>query len=117
MIISDDRFGAAYTLEDGTEKVFDDLGGLLIHGRETGELSEAVIWVSDFDERVLVDAETSSYVPTLGVASPMGHGILAFSDLDGEVIDWATVVELPVTDGLVGDHHEGGGGMDMGDGG
>ncbi|MEA1904156.1 MAG: nitrous oxide reductase accessory protein NosL [Actinomycetota bacterium] len=118
MIIDDPRFAASYRLEDGTEKVFDDLGGLIIHGREAGELETASVWVSDFEEKVFVEAETAHFVPTLGVASPMGHGILAFSnmdramkaaaDLDGEVIDWATVRELPAMDGLVGHHH-----MDM----
>ena len=68
-----------------------------------------------------VDAEAAVYVPTLSVASPMGHGIFAFADragadgfahdVGGEVIDWATVLLLPVTDGLVGDHHA----HDMGD--
>lgn len=117
MIIDDPRFAAAYRTADGVEKKFDDLGGLILEGRDSGELEEASVWVSDFDEEVLIEADTAFYVPTLGVVSPMGHGILAFShedramktatDLDGEVIDWATVIELPVTeDGLVGKHHD-----------
>lgn len=46
----------------------------------------------------------------------MGHGILAFStreraeafatDVGGEVITWEAVIELPVEDGLLGDHHD-----------
>lgn len=116
MIIEDPRFAATYRLDDGTEKIFDDLGGLIIKGRETGDLeSGATVWVSDFDDEVLIESETAFYVPTMGVASPMGHGILAFSeesralataeDLGGEVITWETVLELPVMDGLVGHHH------------
>jgi copper chaperone NosL len=122
MIIEDPRFAASYRLDDGTEKVFDDLGGLIIEGRESGELaSGALVWVSDFDDEVLIESETAFYVPTMGVTSPMGHGILAFGeesraqkaaqDLGGEVITWETVVELPVMDGLVGHHHS-----DMDDG-
>jgi copper chaperone NosL len=121
MIIDDPRFAASYRLEDGSEKVFDDLGGLIIQGRETGELESAVVWVSDFDEEVFIEAETAHFVPTLGVSSPMGHGILAFADMEramkaatdlgGEVIAWEVVKEMPVTDGLLGHHH-----MDMGDG-
>lgn len=117
MIIDDPRFAAVYRTADGAEKKFDDLGGLVLEGRESGELEEASVWVSDFDEEVLIEADTAFYVPTRGVVSPMGHGILAFSDedramktamdLDGEVIEWATVIELPVTDdGLVGHHHD-----------
>ncbi len=116
MIVDDPRLAAAFHLDDGTEKVFDDLGGLIVNGRESGELSEADVWVSDFDNEVLIEANSAYFVPTLGVASPMGHGILAFSDLSraeatatdlgGEVIRWGAVVDLPVIDGLVGDHHE-----------
>jgi copper chaperone NosL len=119
MIIGDARFAAAYRLEDGTEKKFDDLGDLILHGREHGELESVQVWVSDFDNEVLIDAVTAHYVPTLGVVSPMGHGILAFADLDraqetagelgGEVIGWETVKELPVVEGRVGHHHEEGG--------
>ena len=115
MIVDDARFAAAYRAADGTERVFDDLGGLIIYGRESGELAAASVWVSDFEQEVMIDAESAFYVPTLGIASPMGHGILAFSDraradstaadLDGQVITWAVAMELPVVEGLVGQHH------------
>jgi copper chaperone NosL len=118
MIIDDARFAAAYRLADGTEMAFDDLGGLIIHGRDSGELDEATeLWVSDFDDEMLIDAMSAFFVPTLGVASPMGHGILAFAahdrameaaaELGGEVIDWETVIALPVMEGMVGDHRHG----------
>ncbi len=116
MIIDDQRFAASYTLDDGTETIFDDLGGLIVYGRESGELVAATVWVSDFEEERMISAGSALYVPTLGVTSPMGHGILAFSDraraesfaaeLGGEVITWDVVVDLPVLDGLVGDHHD-----------
>ncbi len=116
MIVDDPRFAAAYRLNDGTERVFDDLGGLILSGREWGELNTVDVWVSDFDNEILVEAISAYFVPTLGVVSPMGHGILAYSDrsraeamaseLDGEVITWDTVVDLPVLDGLVGGHHD-----------
>lgn len=117
MIIDDPRFAAAYRLPDGTEKKFDDLGDLVIHGREDDGFASARVWVSDFDDEVLVEAASAWYVPTLGVTSPMGHGLVAFSDraraeafataIEGEVIDWDTVVGLPVTGGRVGHHHDG----------
>ncbi len=116
MIVDDPRFAAAYRLDHGTEKIFDDLGGLIVNGRESGDLSEADVWVSDFENEVLIEANSAYFVPTLGIVSPMGHGILAFSDLsraqatatdlDGEVIRWDAVVDLPVIDGLVGGHHD-----------
>ena len=117
MIIDDPRFAAAYRSVDGVEKTFDDLGGLIIHARAAQELEGARVWVSDFDEQTLIDADTAHYVPTLGVVSPMGHGIIAFADrgqaeevaadLGGEVIGWETVKELPVTEGRLGHQHEG----------
>lgn len=112
MIISEARFASAYRLADGTEKAFDDVGGMVIHGRDSGELDDATAWVHDFETEEWVEATVAFYVPTRAVASPMGHGILAFADqaraeafagdLDGEVIDWTTVLALPVVDGLVG---------------
>lgn len=116
MIIDDPRFAASYRLADGTDRKFDDLGGLILFGRESGELDDARVWVSDFDQERMIEAGSAYYVPTLGVASPMGHGILAFADearamemaghIDGAVIPWTTVTELPVIEGLVGHHHQ-----------
>lgn len=115
MSIDDARFASAYRLADGTERLFDDLGGLILYGRETGELDQAEVWVSDFETQQLIRGESAFFVPTRGVSSPMGHGLLAFGDeerarafahdLEGEVLVWEEVAALPVTDGLVGDHH------------
>jgi copper chaperone NosL len=115
MIIDEARFAAAYRSADGTEKAFDDVGGLIIHGREAGDLDGATIWVHDFETEDWVEAPQAFYVPTIAVASPMGHGILSFADeeratkfandLGGEVLGWEIVVNLPVVEGLVGDHH------------
>ena len=116
MTIVDARFAAAYRLDDGTEKKFDDVGGLIIHGRDSGELDAAEVWVADFETEALIDARKAHYVPTLAVASPMGHGLLAFgeeqravqfaADIGGEVLTWEVVSELPVMDGRIGHHHE-----------
>lgn len=118
MSIDDPRFAAGYRLADGTEKIFDDLGGLILHHRKAGDdLSTASVWVHDFETEEWAEATTAHYVPTLSVASPMGHSILAFSDrdraeqaaadLDGEVISWTVVLELPETEGRLGHHHTG----------
>lgn len=108
MIIDDPRFASAYVTGEGGEwRTFDDLGGLLIHGRETGELDGAHVWVSDFETEEWVEADQAHFVPTRGVASPMGYGVLAFSGedraaafaygIDGEVVDWEAVLRLPLT--------------------
>lgn len=124
MIISEARFAAAYRSTDGSERIFDDLGGLLLSSRESGEaLDPASTWVHDFETEEWVAVEHAYFVPTLSVTSPMGHSIISFNDesranafaadVGGEVILWDAVVSLPSADGLVGDHH-GEGGMDMG---
>jgi len=115
MVISEARFAAAYRLADGTEKIFDDIGGMLKHGQENGEVTDAVAWVHDFTTEEWVEAAAAFYVPTRSVATPMAHGIVAFSDhsramefaagVDGEVVDWETVLRLPIIDGLIGHHH------------
>jgi copper chaperone NosL len=116
MIISEPNHAAAYRLPDGTEKLFDDVGGMVKHGRAQGEFDTATAWVHDYETEEWVAVEDAFFVPTLSVATPMGHGIIAFGDrgradvfaaaVDGQVIDWATVLELPVVDGLVGDQHQ-----------
>ena len=121
MIISEARFATAYRLADGTNKKFDDVGNMVIHLDATGD-SPTEMWVHDFETEAWVTAEAAFFVPTLSVASPMGHSILSFSDegraqafandVDGEVIDWATVRSLPIMNGLVGQHHMHRDGMD-----
>ncbi|MEZ5175433.1 MAG: nitrous oxide reductase accessory protein NosL [Acidimicrobiia bacterium] len=116
MIINEARFAAAYRLDDGTQKIFDDVGGLLIHQRSTADsLDPGTTWVHDYETEEWVAAADAYFVPTLSVTSPMGHSIVSFADrdraeafaadVDGEVITWSTVMELPVVDGLVGNHH------------
>ena len=117
MIISEARFAAAYRLGDGTEKKFDDLGGLLIHGHETGDLATATVWVHDYQTEEWLEAPAGHYVPTRSAHTPMGYGILAFSDhgratefavgVDGEVIGWDVVLELPTSERHVQHPHEG----------
>ena len=121
MIISEARFATAYRLADGTTKKFDDVGNMVLHLNDTGD-APSDVWVHDFETEAWVTAETAFFVPTLSVASPMGHSILSFSDegraqtfandVDGEVIDWATVRALPIVHGLVGHHHMHGDEMD-----
>lgn len=116
MIISEARFAAGYRLADGTEKIFDDLGGLLLSSRENGDtLDPSRTWVHDFETEEWVTVEDAFFVPTLSVASPMGHSIVSFADearaesfatdVGGEVIRWGVVADLPAESGLVGHHH------------
>jgi copper chaperone NosL len=118
MIINEEKFAAAYTLDDGTEKSFDDVGGLVLHQRETGDvLNLENTWVHDYETVDWVDVQNAYFVATLSVSTPMGHSILAFSDearaqafassVDGEVVLWDVVFAMPAQDGLIGQHHDG----------
>jgi len=118
MIINEEKVAAAYTLDDGTEKSFDDVGGLVLHQRETGDsLNLENTWVHDFETVEWVDVENAYFVATLSVSTPMGHSILSFSDeeraqtfassVGGEVVLWDVVFAMPAQDGLIGQHHNG----------
>lgn len=116
MTVDDPRFAAAYRPAEGTEKVFDDVGGMVIYGRDHGELETSKIWVHDYETEEWVAADAAFFVPTQSVPTPMGHGILAFAsqeraeafaaDLGGTIISWEEVTALPVDDGLLGEHHD-----------
>lgn len=118
MIINEEKFAAAYTLDDGTEKSFDDVGGLVLHQRETGDsLNLDNTWVHDYETVEWVDVQNAYFVATLSVSTPMGHSILSFSDeeraqafassVGGEVVLWDVVFAMPAQDGLIGPHHDG----------
>lgn len=116
MIITEIGHAAAYRLDSGEEKKFDGIGEMLIYGREHGEFAAATAWVHDYWSEEWVRAETAFYVPTRSVSSPMGHGIFGFSsharasefaaEVGGEAIDWVTVLQLPIIEGLVGEHRD-----------
>jgi copper chaperone NosL len=120
MIIQDPRFASAYRLADGTEKVFDDVGDMVIHVREAGDdVDGDAAWVYDFETEEPVVVDAAYFVPTVSRASPMGHSILAFADeerarafaddVGAEVIGWSDVMAMSTHEGLLGEHHDNGG--------
>ena len=115
MIISEERFASAYRLADGTEKIFDDVGGMLQHGHETGEIRDAEAWVHDYETEEWIRAESGYYIITQRITTPMAFGVIAFGDqaraaafgrdVDGDVVGWDTVLELPPGDLItIGSH-------------
>jgi copper chaperone NosL len=118
MIVSEAKFAAAYTTPDGTKLSFDDVGDLLLYQRsESDPIDPNEAWVHDYVTEEWVPVSNAFFVPTLSVATPMGHSNISFadeasanafaSDVDGEVLRWAVVADLPAMDGLVGHHHMG----------
>lgn len=123
MIVSEARFAAAYTTPEGEKLAFDDIGDLLMYQRETQDpIDTDEAWVHDYETEGWVTVEDAFFVPTLSVMTPMGHSIISFADetratafaadVDGEVILWGVVVDLPSVNGLIGYHHVVGGEMD-----
>jgi len=116
MIINEEKYAAAYTLGNGTERLFGDLGDLIRFQRMTGELIDPErTWVHDVETVEWVGVTNAYFVATLSVRTPMGHGIVALSDegrantfaseVDGEVIRWDVVFALPEHNRLIGQHH------------
>ncbi len=124
MLITEDRFAAAYRV-DGEVKRFDDIGGMLLHGTDTGDLPMAAddAWVHDLVSRAWVAAPAAWYVVVAGLATPMGYDIVAFADRSaaeaftdertGMIYDWSELIGFSIEDGKLvhqhGTEHEGAG--------
>lgn len=98
MIISDKRFAAAYRLEDGSVKKFDDPAEMtLILAQE--ETQPVGVWVKDYDTQEWLDAASATYVRSAILKSPMGFNVAAFGSKEralevagtdeGETVEWA----------------------------
>lgn len=76
MIVSDARFAAGYTDEDGIPRAFDDIGCMAEFVRERGE-PPYVLWVSDYNTGDWVRAAGAWFVQSDDVVTPMGSGVVA----------------------------------------
>jgi len=79
MIISEEKFAAAYWTEGGEARRFDDIGGMLAYISEESE-DVASYWVHDFANGEWIRAEEAYYVLDSQLMTPMGFGIAAFAD-------------------------------------
>jgi copper chaperone NosL len=79
MIISDERFAAAYWTADGVARRFDDIGGMVEYHQKHGE-DVATFWVHDYPTGEWVRAESATFVMNKGLQTPMGFGIAACAD-------------------------------------
>lgn len=79
MIISDERFAAAYWTTDGAARRFDDIGGMVAHYVDSGD-AVASFWVHDYVSGEWITAETATYVVAGGLHTPMGFGVAACAD-------------------------------------
>jgi len=79
MIISEEKYAAAYWTETGEARRFDDIGGMLAHITTESE-EVASYWVHDFETAEWLRAEEATYVTDGDLITPMGFGIVAFAD-------------------------------------
>lgn len=116
MLITEPRFAAAYRI-DGEARPFDDIGGMLLYGTKTGELSarSVEVWVHDRDTGDWIAAGGAHYVVADGLVTPMGYGIVAFIDparareyasgYDTDVHSWTDLFEFTIEPGRLGHDH------------
>ena len=81
MIISEARFAAAYYTPDGEAHRFDDIGGMLTHHAKMQE-DVAQFWVHDYETEEWIVAEEANFVSSEALQTPMGFGVIAFSEQD-----------------------------------
>ena len=79
MIISEPRFAAAYYTVGGDARRFDDIGGMAIHHAEHQE-DVVQFWVHDYITETWIIADQAYFVMSDNLQTPMGHGVVAFSD-------------------------------------
>jgi copper chaperone NosL len=108
MIVSDARYAAGYTDEDGIPRAFDDIGCMAQFIRERGDIPY-VLWVSDYNTGEWVQAASAWFVQSDEVASPMGSGVVAVASessareiaarLSGTVLHFGELTAGNATDG------------------
>ncbi|MCO5172493.1 MAG: nitrous oxide reductase accessory protein NosL [Planctomycetes bacterium] len=79
MIISEERFAAAYVTPSGEVRRFDDLGCLTAHPQERAERADEV-WVHDHETRAWLRGREAHIVRAPGLITPMGTGLVAAAD-------------------------------------
>ena len=78
MLISEERFAAAVATSGGTIELFDEIGCLLDYRtRHPGSVARS--WVHDYTSGQWLDADHAFFVHSDEVATPMGHGFVAFA--------------------------------------
>ncbi|GAB4528225.1 MAG: hypothetical protein Kow0063_04240 [Anaerolineae bacterium] len=118
MIISEERYTAAYVTEDGHGHSFDDIGDMIrayldMHGDVTA------LFVHDHQDKAWIRAETAHFVLSDKLSTPMASGLAAFAspeeaqalatELQGQVLTFDDLLAHyrdmpPMTMGEGGEH-------------
>lgn len=78
MIISEERYAAAYVTRDGQGHVFDDIGDMVLSYIQQEEDNDvAAFFVHDYEDKSWIRAETASFVLSDALHTPMFSGLAA----------------------------------------
>jgi nitrous oxide reductase accessory protein NosL len=104
MIITELRFAGAYRTPDGAEHRFDDIGDMVEHAQQNGEVEGSTFWVWDYDSEEPMEAPGATFVRSPELRTPMDWALAAFSEpaaaeelaesTGGEVLSWEEVGRL-----------------------
>lgn len=78
MIISDERFAAAYITRAGENFIFDDTGDMVQYHLQN-QTNVAAFFVHDHQDKSWIRAETAFFVLSDDITTPMGSGIAALA--------------------------------------
>ena len=79
MIISEERQAAGLVAGNGDRTLFDDTGEMIATVQEEG-LSSRRVWVHDYRSEDWIDGTKASFVASADVMTPMGTGVVAFTE-------------------------------------
>ena len=79
MIISEEKYAAAYWTAEGEARRFDDVGEMLVFMGENREPT-ASIWVHDINSAAWLLADDAWFIMNSGLRTPMGTGIAVTAD-------------------------------------
>lgn len=79
MIISEEKYAAAYWTAEGEARRFDDVGEMLVFMGENREPT-ASVWVHDVNSAAWLPADEAWFVMNSGLRTPMGTGIAVTAD-------------------------------------
>jgi copper chaperone NosL len=83
MAISERRFAAEIIDQDDNALKFDDIGCMLHYQQAAGDkLKPAAVFVTDVDARQWLPAVDAYFVRSASVKTPMGSGIVAYSNAE-----------------------------------
>jgi copper chaperone NosL len=80
MLVSDERFAAAYETAAGDQRVFDDIACLLEAVRGEPATAALTFWFHDVPSGAWIRGHDATFVKAPSIRTPMSGGIVAYRD-------------------------------------